>query len=62
MATIPSVNSFNNPKYQPNNVNAVPKAIPISPSALKDEKEDHRDTVAAQQEVYLTAMVVCSAP
>lgn len=47
MDTIPSVNRFNNPKYQPNSINAVPKAIPISPSALKNEKEDHRRTVAA---------------
>ncbi|KAL2307831.1 hypothetical protein Nmel_000813, partial [Mimus melanotis] len=39
-----------NPKYQPNNVNPVPKAIPIIPSALKDgkeHKEHHRYTFAA---------------
>lgn len=47
MDTISSVNRFNNPKYQPNNINSVPKAIPTSPSALKDEKEDHGHTVAA---------------
>lgn len=48
MDTILSVNGFSNPKYQPSNVDAVHKAIPISPSALKDEKEDHTHTVAAK--------------
>lgn len=47
MNTIPSVYKVNKPKYQPNSVNAVAKAIPMSPSALKDEKEDHRHRVAA---------------
>ncbi|XP_032050759.1 tight junction protein ZO-1 isoform X6 [Aythya fuligula] len=35
------------PKYQPNNVNAVPKAIPVSPSALDDEEEEDGHTVVA---------------
>ncbi|XP_015728117.1 tight junction protein ZO-1 isoform X11 [Coturnix japonica] len=35
------------PKYQPNNVNAVPKAIPVSPSALEDEEEEDGHTVVA---------------
>ncbi|XP_028258285.1 tight junction protein ZO-1 isoform X7 [Parambassis ranga] len=35
-------------KYQHNNVNAVPKAIPVSPSALEDdEDEDEGHTVVA---------------
>ncbi|KAM9410324.1 tight junction protein 1 isoform 2-T2 [Pholidichthys leucotaenia] len=35
-------------KYQQNNVNAVPKAIPVSPSALEDdEDEDEGHTVVA---------------
>ncbi|XP_072320901.1 tight junction protein 1 isoform X8 [Eucyclogobius newberryi] len=35
-------------KYQQNNVNAVPKAIPVSPSALDDEEEeDEGHTVVA---------------
>ncbi|KAM4749495.1 tight junction protein 1 isoform 2-T2 [Rhinophrynus dorsalis] len=37
----------NKPKYQPNNVNAVPKAIPVSPSALEDDDEDDAHTVVA---------------
>ncbi|XP_041848560.1 tight junction protein ZO-1 isoform X5 [Melanotaenia boesemani] len=36
------------PKYQQNNVNAVPKAIPVSPSALDDDDdEDEGHTVVA---------------
>ncbi|XP_047437682.1 tight junction protein ZO-1 isoform X8 [Mugil cephalus] len=36
------------PKYQHNNVNAVPKAIPVSPSALEDDDdEDEGHTVVA---------------
>lgn len=36
------------PKYQQNNINAVPKAIPVSPSALEDEEEeDEGHTVVA---------------
>ncbi|XP_072288256.1 tight junction protein 1-like [Pyxicephalus adspersus] len=34
-------------KYQPNNVNAVPKAVPVSPSALEDDDEDDAHTVVA---------------
>ncbi|XP_069481032.1 tight junction protein ZO-1 isoform X3 [Ambystoma mexicanum] len=34
-------------KYQPNNVNAVPKAIPVSPSALEDDDDDDGHTVVA---------------
>ncbi|XP_069030343.1 tight junction protein ZO-1 isoform X17 [Embiotoca jacksoni] len=38
----------NRSKYQHNNVNAVPKAIPVSPSALDDdEDEDEGHTVVA---------------
>ncbi|XP_008403422.1 tight junction protein ZO-1 isoform X6 [Poecilia reticulata] len=38
----------NRPKHQQNNVNAVPKAIPVSPSALEDdEDEDEGHTVVA---------------
>ncbi|XP_050971500.1 tight junction protein ZO-1 isoform X15 [Labeo rohita] len=35
------------PKYQQNNINAVPKAIPVSPSALEDDDEDDSHTVVA---------------
>uniref|UniRef100_A0A3B3DUN4 Zona occludens protein 1 n=1 Tax=Oryzias melastigma TaxID=30732 RepID=A0A3B3DUN4_ORYME len=35
------------PKYQQNNVNAMPKAIPVSPSALEDDEEDEGHTVVA---------------
>ncbi|XP_033022465.1 tight junction protein ZO-1 isoform X1 [Lacerta agilis] len=34
-------------KYQPNNINAVPKAIPVSPSALEDDDEEDGHTVVA---------------
>ncbi|XP_060115893.1 LOW QUALITY PROTEIN: tight junction protein ZO-1 [Heteronotia binoei] len=34
-------------KYQPNNVSAVPKAIPVSPSALEDDDEEDGHTVVA---------------
>ncbi|XP_073474952.1 tight junction protein 1 isoform X6 [Aquarana catesbeiana] len=34
-------------KYQPNNINAVPKAVPVSPSALEDDDEDEAHTVVA---------------
>ncbi|KAF7664727.1 hypothetical protein LDENG_00167990 [Lucifuga dentata] len=34
-------------KYQHNNINAMPKAIPVSPSALEDEDEDEGHTVVA---------------
>uniref|UniRef100_H3C741 Zona occludens protein 1 n=1 Tax=Tetraodon nigroviridis TaxID=99883 RepID=H3C741_TETNG len=37
----------NRPKYQHNNVNAVPKAIPVSPSTLDDDDEDEGHTVVA---------------
>ncbi|XP_056907254.1 tight junction protein ZO-1 isoform X10 [Takifugu flavidus] len=37
----------NRPKYQHNNVNAVPKAIPVSPSTLDDDEEDEGHTVVA---------------
>ncbi|XP_046889248.1 tight junction protein ZO-1 isoform X1 [Hypomesus transpacificus] len=37
----------NRPKYQHNNVNAIPKAIPVSPSALEDDEEDEGHTVVA---------------
>ncbi|KAK7912588.1 hypothetical protein WMY93_012799 [Mugilogobius chulae] len=38
----------NRSKYQQNNINAVPKAIPVSPSALDDEEEeDEGHTVVA---------------
>ncbi|XP_053741459.1 tight junction protein ZO-1 isoform X8 [Synchiropus splendidus] len=34
-------------KYQHNNINAIPKAIPVSPSALDDDDEDEGHTVVA---------------
>ncbi|XP_042331383.1 tight junction protein ZO-1 isoform X12 [Sceloporus undulatus] len=34
-------------KYQPNNISAVPKAIPVSPSALEDDDEEDGHTVVA---------------
>ncbi|XP_060742650.1 tight junction protein ZO-1 isoform X10 [Tachysurus vachellii] len=37
----------NRPKYQHNNVNAIPKAIPVSPNALDDDDEDEGHTVVA---------------
>uniref|UniRef100_A0AAQ5ZZS5 Zona occludens protein 1 n=1 Tax=Amphiprion ocellaris TaxID=80972 RepID=A0AAQ5ZZS5_AMPOC len=37
----------NRPKYQHNNINAIPKAIPVSPSALDDDDEDEGHTVVA---------------
>ncbi|XP_027707334.1 tight junction protein ZO-1 isoform X7 [Vombatus ursinus] len=35
------------PKYQPNNTSAVPKAIPVSPSALEDDEDEDGHTVVA---------------
>ncbi|XP_056663658.1 tight junction protein ZO-1 isoform X14 [Monodelphis domestica] len=35
------------PKYQPNNISAVPKAIPVSPSALEDDEDEDGHTVVA---------------
>ncbi|XP_052417595.1 tight junction protein ZO-1 isoform X20 [Carassius gibelio] len=35
------------PRYQQNNINAVPKAIPVSPSALEDDDDDDSHTVVA---------------
>ncbi|XP_051579499.1 tight junction protein ZO-1 isoform X5 [Myxocyprinus asiaticus] len=35
------------PKYQQNNINAMPKAIPVSPSALEDDDDDDSHTVVA---------------
>ncbi|XP_048828985.1 tight junction protein ZO-1-like isoform X3 [Brienomyrus brachyistius] len=37
----------NRPKYQHNSINAVPKAIPVSPSALEDDADDDGHTVVA---------------
>ncbi|XP_053092901.1 tight junction protein ZO-1 isoform X6 [Pangasianodon hypophthalmus] len=37
----------NRPKYQHNNVNAIPKAIPVSPNALDDDDDDEGHTVVA---------------
>ncbi|XP_076148051.1 tight junction protein 1 isoform X3 [Alosa pseudoharengus] len=34
-------------KYPHNNINAVPKAIPVSPSALDDDEDDDEHTVVA---------------
>ncbi|XP_034032110.1 tight junction protein ZO-1 isoform X3 [Thalassophryne amazonica] len=34
-------------KYQHNNINAIPKAIPVSPGALDDDDEDEGHTVVA---------------
>uniref|UniRef100_A0A8C5M6U6 Zona occludens protein 1 n=1 Tax=Leptobrachium leishanense TaxID=445787 RepID=A0A8C5M6U6_9ANUR len=44
---IPQDLTESKPKYQPNNVNAVPKAIPVSPTALEDDDEDDAHTVVA---------------
>lgn len=38
---------FSRPKYQTSDITAVPEAIPVSPSALEDEKEDDGRTDAA---------------
>ncbi|XP_051836922.1 tight junction protein ZO-1 isoform X4 [Antechinus flavipes] len=35
------------PKYQPNNISTVPKAIPVSPSALEDDEDEDGHTVVA---------------
>ncbi|KAM4039244.1 tight junction protein 1 isoform 10-T10 [Anomaloglossus baeobatrachus] len=43
----PSKQIDSKPKYQPNNVNAVPKAIPVSPSALEEDDDDDSHTVVA---------------
>ncbi|KAL4660680.1 tight junction protein ZO-1-like isoform X2 [Arapaima gigas] len=40
-------NLDNRPKYQHNNINAVPKAIPVSPSALEEDGDDDGHTVVA---------------
>uniref|UniRef100_A0A3P8W488 Zona occludens protein 1 n=1 Tax=Cynoglossus semilaevis TaxID=244447 RepID=A0A3P8W488_CYNSE len=37
----------NRPKYQHNNINAIPKAIPVSPGALDNDDEDEGHTVVA---------------
>uniref|UniRef100_A0A3Q3FIG1 Zona occludens protein 1 n=1 Tax=Labrus bergylta TaxID=56723 RepID=A0A3Q3FIG1_9LABR len=37
----------NRSKYQHNNINAIPKAIPVSPSTLDDDDEDEGHTVVA---------------
>ncbi|XP_065813186.1 tight junction protein ZO-1 isoform X8 [Labrus bergylta] len=37
----------NRSKYQHNNINAIPKAIPVSPSTLDDDEEDEGHTVVA---------------
>ncbi|XP_073724941.1 tight junction protein 1 isoform X9 [Misgurnus anguillicaudatus] len=37
----------NRPKYQHNNISAVPKAVPVNPSALDDDDEDEGHTVVA---------------
>ncbi|XP_069758469.1 tight junction protein ZO-1 isoform X6 [Narcine bancroftii] len=34
-------------KYQPNNIHSMPKAVPVSPSALVDDDEDDGHTVVA---------------
>ncbi|XP_072004151.1 tight junction protein 1 isoform X8 [Engystomops pustulosus] len=43
----PSKQMDSKSKYQPNNVNAVPKAIPVSPSALEEDDDDDSHTVVA---------------
>ncbi|XP_051975178.1 tight junction protein ZO-1-like isoform X6 [Xyrauchen texanus] len=37
----------NRPKYQHNNIKAIPNTIPVSPSALDDDDEDEGHTVVA---------------
>ncbi|XP_078286159.1 tight junction protein 1-like isoform X4 [Rhinoraja longicauda] len=39
--------SDHRPKYQANNIHPVPKAVPISPSALEDDEDDDGHTVVA---------------
>uniref|UniRef100_UPI00398F2C09 tight junction protein ZO-1 isoform X4 n=1 Tax=Pristiophorus japonicus TaxID=55135 RepID=UPI00398F2C09 len=39
--------SDHRPKYQANNIHAIPKAIPVSPSALEDDDDDDSHTVVA---------------
>ncbi|XP_067871785.1 tight junction protein ZO-1 isoform X4 [Heterodontus francisci] len=39
--------SDHRPKYQTNNIHAIPKAIPVSPSALDDDDDDDSHTVVA---------------
>ncbi|XP_051898410.1 tight junction protein ZO-1 isoform X2 [Pristis pectinata] len=39
--------SDHRPKYQANNIHAVPKAVPVSPSALEDDDDDDGHTVVA---------------
>ncbi|KAJ8272254.1 hypothetical protein COCON_G00111130 [Conger conger] len=41
------LDTFPRAKYQHNNISAVPKAIPVSPSALEDDEEDEGHTVVA---------------
>ncbi|XP_029431009.1 tight junction protein ZO-1 isoform X2 [Rhinatrema bivittatum] len=42
-----SIQADSKSKYQPNNVTTVPKAIPVSPSALEDDDDDDGHTVVA---------------
>ncbi|XP_057203249.1 tight junction protein ZO-1 isoform X4 [Triplophysa rosa] len=39
-------------KYQQNNINAVPKAIPVSPSALEDDDDDSHTVVATARGIF----------
>ncbi|XP_060709879.1 tight junction protein ZO-1 isoform X1 [Hemiscyllium ocellatum] len=39
-------------KYQTNNIHAVPKAIPVSPSALEDDDDDSHTVVATARGIF----------
>ncbi|GCB80611.1 hypothetical protein scyTo_0017252, partial [Scyliorhinus torazame] len=39
-------------KYQANNIHAIPKAIPVSPSALEDDDDDSHTVVATARGIF----------
>ncbi|XP_038640207.1 tight junction protein ZO-1-like isoform X4 [Scyliorhinus canicula] len=44
--------SDHRPKYQANNIHAIPKAIPVSPSALEDDDDDSHTVVATARGIF----------
>ncbi|XP_046715980.1 tight junction protein ZO-1 isoform X5 [Silurus meridionalis] len=42
----------NRPKYQHNNVNSIPKAVPVSPNALDDDDDDGHTVVATARGIF----------
>ncbi|XP_048376598.1 tight junction protein ZO-1 isoform X4 [Stegostoma tigrinum] len=44
--------SDHRPKYQTNNIHAIPKAIPVSPSALEDDDDDSHTVVATARGIF----------